>query len=262
MSLKIIPLLDTWTVKGASSTSSKHQKNPQNQQPPQNNSAKGRGRGKGRGKDTGSSQSNSQLGRGQSNRNTSATTSASIKNDTTTPKPATAAVPTQPPPQPLVSSSAWVTTPKPNNPNPNPTLAPTNVPKLAWASNTPTPSSSTSNLENNKISPSATQQLETNLKTETLGDDVKEIISKTEKLEVAGKNEIKLEDETKLSPFPLKPKERFSLGTLTKFSTNHFIIPWTNKKGFDFNQIKQYDVTIRDQKSPQKRVIESTSLGK
>jgi hypothetical protein len=68
-------------------------------------------------------------------------------------------------------------------------------------------------------------------------------------------------DENKLNEFPLKPAKRFSLGEATKFSTNHYLITWPANNGFDFENIRQYDVTIREQKSAQKRVVESTALG-
>jgi hypothetical protein len=57
--------------------------------------------------------------------------------------------------------------------------------------------------------------------------------------------------------FPPKPKKRFSLGKEITVETNHFLIPFLKKN--DLDNIRQYDVAIKDQKSS--RLVESTNLG-
>jgi hypothetical protein len=65
--------------------------------------------------------------------------------------------------------------------------------------------------------------------------------------------------------FPPKPKQRFGLGREITVETNHFMIPFLKKNDLDNMMlpdnmmIRQYDVTIKDQKSS--RCVESTNLG-
>jgi hypothetical protein len=60
-----------------------------------------------------------------------------------------------------------------------------------------------------------------------------------------------------IESFPPKPKQRFSLDKVITVETNHFMIPFLKQN--DLVNIRQYDVTIKDQKSS--RLVESTNLG-
>jgi hypothetical protein len=251
---------DEWTVKGANSKSSK-QSQQQHHQSNSNRATNGRGRGRGsagRGANVnghaaggaGGGGAGGRGGRGVRGENTQQrqTQSASslARDHQSNGNFIASSVPpgfAQPQPQQVSSPSEK-----------------TNVPKLAWAlnnnlsisnNNAPTTTTTLTTTTTTTNSTNNSQQVEDAQQMEDKEEDV--VSSKPEKRPPA--------DENKLAEFPPKPAKRFSLGRATTFATNHFLIPWPKNNGFDFEKIKQYDVTIREQKSAQKRVVESTALG-
>lgn len=162
-----------------------------------------------------------------------------------------------------------------NNQNPKPStnnncVAP--VPKQAW-SNT-VPSSNVPNGNNhslaNKVTTTANalgtgtmvseQEKEANCHKNEDDDTVTPKEIEKEKNIKSSDIYLPVEDlslNQQIELFPPKPKQRFSLGKEITVETNHFLIPFLKKN--DLDNIRQYDVAIKDHKSS--RVVESTNLG-
>ena len=146
------------------------------------------------------------------------------------------------------------------------------VPKQAW-SNT-VPSSNVPNGNNhslaNKITTTANalgtgsmvQEQEQEANCHNNEDDDTVTPKEIEKEKKVNLSDIHLQVEDlslnqQIELFPPKPKQRFSLGIEITVETNHFMIPFLKKN--DLDNIRQYDVAIKHQKSS--RLVESTNLG-